>query len=93
MNWSSKLLSMGAKIVLIESILSSLPVYLLYIFKPPKGVIVQIEKLFSNFLWRQLEYGLRYYWVAWEKMCSSTNVGEVGFRSLQTVVDAFACRL
>lgn len=49
--WSSKLLYMGGKMVLIESILISMPVYILYVYALPKKVILSMENTLSTFLW------------------------------------------
>ena len=48
--WSARWLSFEVWILLIKSILSSLSIYLLSDLDPPRGVIHQIEKLFTSFL-------------------------------------------
>lgn len=49
--WQGKLLSFGGKATLIKSVFQSVPIHLLSVMYPPKGVIDQIEMIFSNFLW------------------------------------------
>ena len=47
--WSSKHLSFGGRLILLKSVLSSLPVYALSFFKAPTGIISSIESLFNCF--------------------------------------------
>ena len=47
--WSSKHLSFGGRLILLKSVLSSLPVYALSFFKAPTCIIFSIESLFHCF--------------------------------------------
>ena len=47
--WKSRNLSLGGRLVLLKSVLSSLPVYFLSFFKAPAGIISSIESLFNCF--------------------------------------------
>jgi hypothetical protein len=49
--WSSRHLSYGGRIVLINSVLSSLPLYFFSFFKAPKCIIQQLVRIQRNFLW------------------------------------------
>ena len=49
--WSSTHLSFGGRLILLKSVLSSLPVYALSFFKAPTGIISSIESLFNCFFW------------------------------------------
>ena len=60
--WSKKWLSTGGRIVLIKSVLYSMPIHLLTVIQPPKGIIKTIEKMLSDFLWGNSEEGKRYHW-------------------------------
>ncbi|CAJ2662016.1 unnamed protein product [Trifolium pratense] len=44
--WKSRFLSFGGRLVLLRSVLTSLPVYALSFFKAPSGIISSIESLF-----------------------------------------------
>jgi len=48
-SWNRKFLSFGGRLVLLKSILSSLPVYFLSFFKTPVGIISSIESIFKSF--------------------------------------------
>jgi hypothetical protein len=47
--WGSRFLSFGGRLVLLKSVLTSLPVYALSFFKAPAGTISSIESLLIKF--------------------------------------------
>jgi len=47
--WNSRFLSLGGRLVLLKSVLTSLPVYALSFFKAPSGIISSIESLLNKF--------------------------------------------
>jgi len=49
--WKSKNLSLGGRLVLLKSVLSSLPVYFLSFFKAPASILSSIEYIFNCFFW------------------------------------------
>lgn len=51
-SWRAKLLSFAGKIVLIKSIIISIPIFCLAGHKVPLNVIDKIERLIRDFLWR-----------------------------------------
>jgi len=48
-SWNSKYLAFGGRLVLLKSVLSSLPVYALSFFKAPAGIISSIESILNCF--------------------------------------------
>ena len=49
--WQSRFLSYGGRLILLKSVLSSLPVYALSFFKAPSGIISTIESIFNKKIW------------------------------------------
>lgn len=49
--WQSKLLSRGGRLQLIQSVVSTIPIYHMICFKLPKWVILRIDKARRSFLW------------------------------------------
>ena len=47
--WKVKMLSVGGRLVLINSVLSSLPMFMLSFFEIPKGVLEKIDCFRSRF--------------------------------------------
>ncbi|KAL2512765.1 Uncharacterized protein Adt_18365 [Abeliophyllum distichum] len=91
--WASRLLSPGGRITLIRSVLSSLPLYLLQILKPPKAVLKKLESIFARFLWDSKDHTHRLHWKRWKDLCLPTEEGGLGFRRLQDLVDTFSLKL
>jgi len=55
-SWNNKFLSFGGCLIILKSVMSSLPVYFLSFFKTPTGIISSIESLFKRFFlggWRR----------------------------------------
>ncbi|CAL5411877.1 unnamed protein product [Camellia sinensis] len=86
-SWKRKLLSFGGRLTLIKSVLSSLPVYYLSIFKMPKSVITTIDRLWAAFLWGWTELRKKIHMVKWEEITSSKEQGGLGIRKLKDVND------
>ena len=49
--WKRQYISKGGRLTLIRSTLSNLPIYLLSLFRLPKGVKSSMEKIQRDFLW------------------------------------------
>ncbi|XP_060182870.1 uncharacterized protein LOC132612794 [Lycium barbarum] len=56
-NWKGKLLSSGGKAVLINSVLQSIPIYMLSAVVPTKFTINELHKIFARFYWSTNEEG------------------------------------
>ena len=50
-SWKVRLLTKAGRLTLIKSVLSSLPVYFMSMFKMPKTVAAKIVKMQRNFFW------------------------------------------
>jgi hypothetical protein len=58
--WRSKLLSVGGRLVLLNSVLSSLPMFILSFFELPKGVLKKLDYFRSWFFWQSDEHKKKY---------------------------------
>lgn len=47
--WSNKFLSQGGKEVLLKAIAIAMPVYTMNVFKIPKGICEDIERVMANY--------------------------------------------
>ncbi|KAJ0550751.1 putative RNA-directed DNA polymerase [Helianthus annuus] len=74
-SWKANTLSMGGRLVLVKSVLASLPVYYLSLYKAPVIVINQLEKLMRNFLWAGSSENKKMSWVAWDTVTKSKKNG------------------
>ncbi|PWA40160.1 RNA-directed DNA polymerase, eukaryota, Reverse transcriptase zinc-binding domain protein [Artemisia annua] len=77
-SWKANTLSMGGRMTLIKSVLSSLPIYYLSLYKAPCNVVDQIEGLMNNFLWAGSSEAKKVHWVSWEVVTTTKNDGGLG---------------
>jgi len=81
--WKSRNLSYGGRLILLKSVLSSLPVYALSFFRAPAGIISSIESILINFFWGGGEDHRKTAWVDWNSICMSKEVGGLGVQRLR----------
>ncbi|KAJ0910951.1 putative RNA-directed DNA polymerase [Helianthus annuus] len=84
-SWKANSLSMGGRLTLIKSVLTSLPVYYLSLYKAPNKVTDQMEKLMRNFLWAGSSEDKKLNWVAWDTVTNSKENGGLGISRLKDV--------
>ncbi|KAL0447830.1 UNVERIFIED_CONTAM: hypothetical protein Slati_1910900 [Sesamum latifolium] len=87
--WEKKVLSYGGRLLLIQSVLSSIPIHLLYVLKPPKGILLRIERLFNNFFWGSYGSKNRIHWSSWSRLSAPLDEGGLCIRRLDDVVVHF----
>ena len=51
-SWKGKLLSVGGRLVLINSVLSSLPMFMMSFFRIPKGALKKLDYYRYRFFWQ-----------------------------------------
>ncbi|KAK3225459.1 hypothetical protein Dsin_005321 [Dipteronia sinensis] len=82
--WGEKLLSVGGKDTLIKAVIQSIPTYAMGIFRLPKGLIKEIQRLCARFWWGGTDENRKIHWCAWDRLCSAKSEGGLGFRNLET---------
>jgi len=81
--WKGKLLTVGGRLVLINSVLSSLPMFMMSFFELPKGVLEKIDCFRSRFYWQNDHHKRKYRLVKWEIMCQPKDQGGLGIQNLE----------
>jgi hypothetical protein len=82
-SWRGKLLSHAAKVTLIQSCLTSVPVYLLSFIKFPKWAIKTLNSHFANCLWSDTEGKHKYHLANWESVAMKKEFGGLGIPNLR----------
>ncbi|GKV26407.1 hypothetical protein SLEP1_g35721 [Rubroshorea leprosula] len=82
-SWKGRHLSFGGRITLINSVLSSLPVFLMSVYLIPKGILLSIDKIRKSFLWGGGGDERKINWVKWEKICKRKEEGGLGVKDLR----------
>ncbi|PNX82415.1 cysteine-rich receptor-like protein kinase, partial [Trifolium pratense] len=76
--WNSRNLSIGGRVTLINSVLSSLPLYFFSFYKAPRCVINQLVRIQRNFLWGGGVEDKKLCWVKWSQVCLPKDKGGLG---------------
>nr|XP_025625605.1 uncharacterized protein LOC112717897 [Arachis hypogaea] len=76
--WKAKVLNKAGKLVLIKSVLNSLPVYYLSLYKMPKAVAEKLISLQKKFLWSKEEGRHGIALVKWEVVQTPKKLGGLG---------------
>jgi hypothetical protein len=80
--WKGKLLSYGDRLVLINSVLSSLPMFMLSFLLIPKGVLKRLDFYRSRFFWQSDENKRKYRLTKWNIICRPKDQGGLGIEVL-----------
>lgn len=80
--WDPKTISIGGRVTLVKSVLTSLPLYLLSFLHLPKKVEKQFRSLQRNFLWGGNNMERKVAWVKWEDVCKDRKDGGLGVKDL-----------
>jgi hypothetical protein len=81
------MLSVGGRLVLINSVLSSLPMFILSFFEVRKGVFEEIRLLWIMVFWKSDKHKKKYRLTKWEVICTPKDQRRLGpkFRNSQQV--------
>ncbi|KAL5552484.1 hypothetical protein UlMin_039885 [Ulmus minor] len=80
--WKKAVLSKGGRLTMIQSVLSSIPIYFMSLFKLPNGVAVLLEKMMRQFLWDREVGGKGKSLVDWKLICTPKECGGLGIGNL-----------
>ena len=81
-SWKGKHLSTGGRLTLINSVLSSLPMYMMSFFAIPKGVVKKLDYFRSRFFWQSDEQKRKYRLAKWGILCQPKNQGALRIHNL-----------
>ncbi|GJX46034.1 RNA-directed DNA polymerase, eukaryota [Tanacetum coccineum] len=79
--WKAKLLSIGGQVTLLKSVMGSLAIYYMSIYKVPATVLKLLESLRARF-WGADLGERKLHWIAWNRVLSSRDSGGLGAGSL-----------
>jgi hypothetical protein len=84
-SWSHKHVSFGGRLVLINSVLNSIPIFYLSFLKMPEQVVKKITRIQREFLWGGVNGGKKVCWVKWKVVCRDKKSGGLGVRNIKIV--------
>ncbi|XP_010507264.1 PREDICTED: uncharacterized protein LOC104783860 [Camelina sativa] len=90
--WFAKSLPLGGKEVLLKSISMDLPVYVMSCFRLSKNLCKKLTSAMMEFWWSNCEGQRKIAWVAWKKLCTAKSEGDLGFKDLNDLNQAFLAK-
>jgi hypothetical protein len=81
--WKGEMLSVGGRLILINSVLSSLPIFMMSFFELPKEVLEKIDCFRSRFYWQNDQHKRKYRLAKWEILCQPKIQGGLGIQNLE----------
>ena len=89
-SWKSLYISKGGRLTLIQSTLSSLPIYCLSLFRMPVSICTKLEKIQRELLWSGGSLAKKTHLVNWKTVC--TEKGGLGLRRFSILNKALMCK-
>ncbi|XP_010468796.1 PREDICTED: uncharacterized protein LOC104748915 [Camelina sativa] len=80
--WTAKLLSKGGREVMIKSVATAVPTFVMSCFRLPKTITSKLTSAVANFWWSSNGQTGGMHWLAWDKLCVSKQLGGLGFRNI-----------
>jgi hypothetical protein len=86
--WKGKIMSVGGRLVLINSVLTSLVMFMLSFFKIPRGVLERIDSFRSRFFWQGGNHKKKYRLAKWDVLCQPKDQGGLGIQNIEVRINA-----
>ncbi|GJU65495.1 RNA-directed DNA polymerase, eukaryota, reverse transcriptase zinc-binding domain protein [Tanacetum coccineum] len=80
--WKMKMLSSGGRLTLVKSVLGSMPIFHMSLFKVPAGILHKLESIRKHFFNGHEVSSRKISWVNWNKVISPKEKGGLGVSSL-----------
>jgi hypothetical protein len=81
--WKGKMLSYGGRLVLLNSVLSSLAIFMLSFFEVPKCVLQKLDFYRSRFFWQGDDHKKKYRLAKWKIIYRPKDQGGLGVVDLK----------
>ena len=91
-SWKSQYISKGGRLTLIQSTLSSLPIYCLSLFRMSVSICSRLEKIQREFLWSGGSLVKKTHLVNWKTVCTEKKKGGLGLRRFSILNKALLCK-
>ncbi|KAJ4767870.1 RNA-directed DNA polymerase (reverse transcriptase)-related family protein [Rhynchospora pubera] len=91
--WRAQMLSHVGRMVMIKSVLMSLPVYYMSMECVPKSIVKQMNSLMARFFWGKPAEGRYMAPIAWKTICQPVEEGGLDVRDLNIFCEALFMKL
>ena len=91
--WKANLLSFAGRVVLTQSMTSTIPNYTMQFIALPAKIHQGIDRLSRNFLWGSSENKKKLHLISWEKVAKSKKEGGLGIQAAKPKNTALLAKL
>ncbi|CAJ2645555.1 unnamed protein product [Trifolium pratense] len=91
--WKASLLSIAGRVQIVKSIIHGMLIYSFMIYAWPISLLKDVDRWIRNFIWSGNVDQRKLVNVAWDKVCTPTNEGGLGLRSLRHINEAANLKL
>ncbi|KAJ4794391.1 RNA-directed DNA polymerase (Reverse transcriptase) [Rhynchospora pubera] len=91
--WKSNMLSHAGRLVMIKSVLMSMPVYSMALEMLPRTIVKEMNILLAKFFWGKTDKSRYLSFIAWRKVCKPIEFGGLGIKDLQTFGEALFLKI
>ena len=81
-HWTYKYISLGCILILIKSVLSSIPVYWMGLAPLPASILQKLRRIMFNFLWGSSNNNCKYHLASWKDLSWPKEHGGWGIKNL-----------
>jgi hypothetical protein len=81
--WKGKYLLVGGQLVLINSVLMSLVMFMMSFFEVSRGVLKKIDFYRSRFYWQSDDHKKKYMLAKWRIICQPIDLGGLGIQNMR----------
>jgi hypothetical protein len=84
-SWGKKHISLSGRIVMINSVLNSIPIFFMSFLKMPVQVYKRVIRIQRELLWGGVKGGRKVNWISWKTVCREKKDGGLGVRDIRIV--------
>ncbi|KAL0014133.1 hypothetical protein SO802_001202 [Lithocarpus litseifolius] len=91
--WKANLLSLAGRVILTQSVTSTIPNYTMQCVALPSKILQGIDRISRNFLWGSSENKKKLHLISWEKVTKSKEEGGLGIQAAKPKNTALLAKL
>jgi hypothetical protein len=90
--WKAKLLSQAGRLTLINSVLNSIPIYTLSVFKAPITICNKLDSIINAFWWGHEPGQRKLHMTNWETLAQPKSLGGLGLKKFASMNKALIAK-